>query len=257
MRFGARITMLHVFEGAGMQAVENLPVEAELNLVADLAATQLSRFLLKEFEGASVARVQVKGDAGKSIVEYAAAHGVDLIMIPTMGYTRFRQMLLGSVTASVLHDSEVPVWTSAHVAECCEGKVPRNIVCAVDCGPETANVVRRGKEVAEGFGAMLKILHSRPAVPVEFESGIAQGAHHFALSVARQDYAVATAGMEGIPELEILEDASLLQGVRRVVEREDADLLVIGRGRIQDFMGRLRSNSHDLIRLSGCDVLSV
>lgn len=256
-RFGARITMLHVFEGVGMLAVENLPVEAEMNVVAELAAKQLNGFLVKEFAGVTVERVQMKGDAAAVIVEYAATNGVDLIMMPTRGYTRFRQMLLGSVTASVLHDSEVPVWTSAHVPECCERGVPRSVVCAVDCGPETGKVIRLGQEVAEAYGASLRVVHSQPAIQAEFESGIAQGAHHFALRVAREDFAAATAGMKGVPELEILEDASLLAGVRRVVEREGADLLVIGRGRIQGFMGRLRSNAHDLIRLSGCDVLSV
>jgi hypothetical protein len=34
-----------------------------------------------------------------------------MILMPTHGYGPFRQMLLGSVTAKVLHDSKCPVLT--------------------------------------------------------------------------------------------------------------------------------------------------
>ena len=255
--FGARVTMLHVFEGMGVLAIENLPVAAEMNIVKDLAKKQLDGFLLREFEGLQVERVQVSGDAGAAITEYAATHGVDLIMMPTMGYTRFRQMLLGSVTASVLHDSEVPVWTSAHSPEGIDTRMPQRIVCAVDCGPETAKVIGKAQELAEKFGASLRVVHSKPQVAAGFESGIAEGAHHFALRVAKEDYAAVTSGLSVVPELEILEDASLVEGVQRVVKETGSELLVIGRGRIQGFMGRLRSNAHDLIRMSGCGVVSI
>jgi len=256
-RFGARVTILHVFEGVGVLAIENLPVEAEINVVKELAKKQLSEFLLEEMAGLPVERVQVSGDAGEAIARYAGEHSVDLIMMPTLGYTRFRQMLLGSVTASVLHDSEVPVWTSAHTPEKMEPGLPKNIVCAVDCGPETAKVVAKAQGLAEKFGAKLRVVHSKPRVGSDFESGIAQGAHHFALRVAQEDYVAAMAAWPDVPALEIIEDASLVAGVQRVVQETRAELLVIGRGSIQGFMGRLRSNAHDLIRLSGCDVVSI
>ncbi len=249
--------MLHVFEGMGLLAVENLPVEAEINVVKELAKKQLSGFLLEEMTGLPMERVQVRGDAGAAIVEYAAAHSVDLIMMPTLGYTRFRQMLLGSVTASVLHDSEVAVWTSAHTPERIRTSLPKYIVCAVDCGPETANVVAKAQGLAEKFGAKLRVVHSRPRAGSDFDSGIAQGAHHFALRVAQEDYVAAMAAWPDVPQLEIIEDATLVEGVQRVVKESGAELLVIGRGSIQGFMGRLRSNAHDLIRLSGCDVVSI
>ena len=256
-RFGARVTVLHVFEGMGVLAIENLPVEAEINMVKGLAQKQLNGFLLEELAGLPVERVQVSGDAGEEITRFAGAQNVDLIMMPTLGYTRFRQMLLGSVTASVLHDSEVPVWTSAHTPEEIKPRLPKTIVCAVDCGPETAKVVAKAQGLAEKFGAKLRVVHSKPRVASDFESGISQGAHHFALKVAQEDYAAAMAAWPDVPELEIIEDASLVEGVQRVVKESGAELLVIGRGSIQGFLGRLRSNAHDLIRLSGCDVVSI
>ena len=43
------------------------------------------------------------------IVSYAREHTIDLIMMPTHGYGPFRSLLIGSVTAKVLHDIELPV----------------------------------------------------------------------------------------------------------------------------------------------------
>jgi nucleotide-binding universal stress UspA family protein len=39
--------------------------------------------------------------------------------------------------------------------------------------------------------------------------------------------------------------------------REDADLVVIGRGRLHETLGRLRSNAYAIIRDSPCAVISV
>src|SRR5207245_2957797 len=54
------------------------------------------------------------GDPAAEITHYAEKNQVDLIMMPTHGYGRFRNMLLGSVTAKVLHDAHCPIWTAAH-----------------------------------------------------------------------------------------------------------------------------------------------
>jgi len=56
-----------------------------------------------------------EGDPAQQIVEYARTTDVDLIMMPTHGYGRFRAALLGSVTAKVIHDSLCALWTSAHI----------------------------------------------------------------------------------------------------------------------------------------------
>ena len=55
-----------------------------------------------------------QGDAATEIVQFAMRENVDLIAMPTRGCGVFRKMLLGSVTAKVLHDASCPVWTSSH-----------------------------------------------------------------------------------------------------------------------------------------------
>ena len=53
--------------------------------------------------------------------------------MPTHGYGIFRSMLLGSVTAKVLHDAACPVWTGVHVEETPPNSAAfERILCAVD-----------------------------------------------------------------------------------------------------------------------------
>lgn len=61
---------------------------------------------------------------------------LDLIVMPTHGYRRFEKLLLGSVTAKVLHKSKCPIWTGAHVKEVSdEQALIRNVLCAIDFSP--------------------------------------------------------------------------------------------------------------------------
>jgi hypothetical protein len=74
-----------------------------------------SNSLLKEaFGDLLVTRSVISGDPAKVIVDYAADHRIDLIVMPTHGRGAFRSLLLGSVTAKVLHDSNCAVLTTAH-----------------------------------------------------------------------------------------------------------------------------------------------
>jgi nucleotide-binding universal stress UspA family protein len=255
-QFGARITMLHAFEGPGVYSLESLPLELELKMLRESGRRRVSDFLLEVFSGIELERIQIESPAASAIVNYAQNNSVGLIMMPTLGYTRFRQLLLGSVTASVLHDSEVPVWTSAHQAERNHPAIPRRILCAVDCGKETESVLRMATGVAQACSASLHVVHIRPQ-PSGFETGTSQMAHHFAERVALEDYAKAAIAVPGAPALTIEQAPSLLAGVQQAIQHHQADLLIIGRGRIHGFLGRLRSDAHDLIRASGCPVLSV
>jgi nucleotide-binding universal stress UspA family protein len=255
-RCEADLTLLHVYE-LPVVAVDQPNLAAELSVLREASQERLREFLSAAFAGVRVRRVQVDGRAGSAIVEYAAANGIDLIMMPTHGYTRFRQMLLGSVVANVLHDSEVPVWTSAHADVALAAPAPKHVLCAIDCGPQTRHVLEAATAVAKRFGAPLRIVYSHPALDTRFPSATAERAHRLVHEDAVAAYQAVAAELD-LPEyLEILEEPTLVAGVVAAIATHQADLLVIGRGRIQGVMGSLRTNAHDLIRMSRCPVLSV
>lgn len=61
-------------------------------------------------KGVKVKTASVEGNRpGETIVDYARAKGMGLIVIATHGHTGLKKLMLGSVATRVLHDSPVPV----------------------------------------------------------------------------------------------------------------------------------------------------
>ena len=100
-----------------------------------------------------------KATRPRQLCETAQEEKADLIMMPSHGYT-FNQFLLGSVTAKVLHGTECPVWTGAHVEESPAQKFAiRNILCAVDFDSAVRKAVSWAAQMAAEFGARLTLAH--------------------------------------------------------------------------------------------------
>jgi nucleotide-binding universal stress UspA family protein len=190
------------------------------------------------------------GDPAKEIIRLTAEAKIDLIMMPTRGCGRFRQLLLGSVTAKVLDDATCPVWTDAHMDQ---GKQPvsvsmKNIVCAVD-GHKSATTTERALDLAKTFSATLRLIHVIPEIDITPE-----------VAKARWE---AQKDIGDFQDQEITDpDVCIRRGtvsemIRQAALENNADLLVIGRGHLQAFLGRLRTHAYAIIRDSPCPVLSV
>jgi nucleotide-binding universal stress UspA family protein len=175
--------------------------------------------------------------------------------MPTIGYTRFRLLLLGSVTASVLHDAECPVLTDAHTEEH-PLAVPKyeTILCALDLEHGSPELLRKAREFAAKMKARLIPVHAVPQPDERFITGPSERAHRYLCDEARKTYA-----QYGAPEELVVVEApgSAIQGVVSAVREHRADLIIAGRGHAQGFLGRLRSNIHRLILESPCPVLSI
>ena len=76
-------------------------------------------------------------------------------------------MLLGSVTAKVLHDAECPVWTGTHLAEASTlaPSEVRHVICAVNFGPQSKRALRWASDFASAFGAKLTAMYAVPTSP--------------------------------------------------------------------------------------------
>lgn len=257
-RFDAEVTLLHMLD---------LPVGAYADWYAYAAMVDvesikthtknhLNNLFPGEFDGIKVTRVQRDGIPAPGIVEFARDAGADLIMMPTKGQSRFRSLLLGSVTAGVLHDAECPVWTEAHVEQ--GAPIPRDyksILCAVDFASGTGRVLRWGQQLAHEYGASLTVMHAVPAAEGG-PSHATEEIRRYLFEEANKKYApiAKEAGLE--PRL-ALYSGPVGRSVAEAGEDCQADLVVIGRGVIQGVLGRLRTNAYQIIRSAGCPVLSL
>jgi nucleotide-binding universal stress UspA family protein len=162
--FHSEIVMLHVVTAQSHAAgvPEDGPRLAGWDVLAQIikgAEKNLDQSLGPELDGLAIRGLRVKGDPAHLIVRTAQQEKADLIMMPSHGYT-FNQFLLGSVTAKVLGGTECPVWTSAHVERSpVQEFAIRNVLCAVDFGPRSAEAVRWAAQMAAEFGAGLTLAH--------------------------------------------------------------------------------------------------
>jgi nucleotide-binding universal stress UspA family protein len=260
-RYSASITLLSVAQPFFYAAMGDPGGEATIVNTEDLLRglkARLDKSLTKNFAGLRVDRVTDLGDPAQVIADFAHTQGVDLIMMPTHGYGPFRSLLLGSVAAKVLHDAKCPVWTAAHAAQPPDsGHVDcRNILCAVDGGPESVSLMRWASEFSADAGATLRLVH----VVAGMEGALSrQLDREFEEDMRTQ----AQRTIDGLRESAgVKAPLSVVTGgvsdcVRDEASLHDAALVVIGRGSLQETFGRLRTHAYGIIRQSPCPVLSV
>jgi nucleotide-binding universal stress UspA family protein len=258
--FHSELTLLHVltpphYEFGALELGGSMLTELYTNRAAQVEK-ELDTFLCAELAGTEAKRVVVEGDPARQIVEYAHADNTGLIVMPTHGYGPFRQFILGSITAKVLHDADCPVWTGVHLEEAPQAELPmpfRDILCAIDLGPQSCKALEWATAMQKEFGARLTVVHamaSSAAAGREDERG-----REMELAI-RDDLARLQQRFGTEAEL-VVEAGDPPKVVCGMAERLHAGLLVIGRGSAAGVFGRLRTNAYAIIRQSPCPVVSV
>lgn len=255
-KFGSQTTLLHaVYVPPGVYGsfAVTYPVVIDVNSLQNDAEKQLTEFAANS----AIATVCPIGEPSRVILDYVQEHDVDLIMMPTHGYGPFRSLLLGSLTAKVLHDVPCAVWTAAHTSDPTLPKhmQVRSIVAAVDLNEVGVCVAKRAVDLAGLFDAKVHFVHAVPAAAPGPEGYMDSDYRHFLLEGARLEFAKlqerahtnieSTIEGEGVPKL-----------VRKVALDQEADLVIIGRGKLHQAFGRLRTHAYSIIRDSPCPVLS-
>jgi nucleotide-binding universal stress UspA family protein len=258
-RFGAKITLLNaVFVPPGIYGslATTYPVVIDVNALQQDAQRQLAAFADTSDEKTTMACPI--GEPVQAILDHVENFDVDLIMMPTHGYGPFRGLLLGSITAKVLHDSGCAVWTAAHTNN---PQLPahvgcRSIVVAVDASKEGLCVVKRAIDLADSLNAKLHLVHAVPAATPHAMSHLDSDYRHFLVEDALAE--IARMQQRAGSQLPVTVEASAIsQLVQKVSTQQGADLVVIGRGRQHATFGRLRTQAYGIIRDSLCPVLSL
>jgi nucleotide-binding universal stress UspA family protein len=255
-RFGAPVTLLSVLPPVWDSPTPGVPIVTSDQSVEDDLKSRLDGALTKELDGIQVQRLTSSGDPALRITEFAHDHGVDLIMMATHGARLFRSLLIGSVTAKVLHDSKCAVWTATHAEEQRSPDMPRTIMCAVDGTAQTPALIQWAVEFSQRMGASLRLLHVVSpvsdwlALPSERE--LQEQVRDEAR--AKIDDLQRCAGVAVPVRIAV---GQIADTVTEEARQEGADLIVIGRGSLQSSLGRLRTHAYGIIQKSPCPVLSV
>jgi nucleotide-binding universal stress UspA family protein len=246
---GAHLTVLNVWETPYSWSGEIDPLLLEgIGSFNERESTQ--RMALEEFRRAHLPSIGAdavvrKGDPAAQIAEYARTANVDLIMMPTHGYGRFRAALLGSVTSKVIHDSLCAVWTSAHLENLHSPPYPcRLIMCAVDDSEESVKTIRHAGLLTEDLKCSLIIVHAIPPDKKQSEP-----------ELSSRLQSCETSAQVSVPIC--VAKGEIATVIAETAKSYGADLLVIGRGHAREVLGSWRSHVYSIIRNSPCPVLTI
>jgi nucleotide-binding universal stress UspA family protein len=265
-RFEANVTVLHAFNlvteynlapnTGNLRGFEPpaIAYTAALQGLRDSRKRRLEEFVRTQFPDVRHLALIEDGDPALVIEWAARRENADLTIMPTRGLGRFRRLLVGSVTAKVLHDLGCPVLTSAHEPDptSTEPSGFRSILCAVNLSAQPDSVLRTAGFLAQTYGARICLLHIEPASGV---NGVPSTPQEILQIYER---AVKTDGPRaGVKPAVRIIDATIPEGIRQTAIEEAADLMVVGRGHMQGILSQAWSHLYTIIRESPCPVLSV
>lgn len=259
-RFNSEIILLHVLPPyREFGAIEMASAMTEI--LADRrkdAEQRIAGFLREELAPHRVRRLLLDGDPAREIVDCARREEAGLIVMPTHGYGPFRRMLLGSVTAKVLHDADCPVWTTAHAEAPPSGEAAlKRILCAVDLSPSGPRALIWSAQLAAEFGAQLTLVHALAELDPRTEG------YHFSpewrkFLVDNAETEIAALQQKAGTKAEVvLTMGPAPEMICEEARKAEADLLVISRGADAGILGRLTGHAYSIIRQSPCPVVSV
>lgn len=256
-QFHATVTVLSVVppEWVSPPGLIPPPVSSDPAALQQALQTQLDQIAFEGFEQAP-GRITALGDPALKIAEFTRDHHIDLLMLPTHGHGLFRGLLLGSVTAKVLHDVHAPVWTAAHAEKQQADPVPRKVLCALDGSEKSLALARWAFEFSRELGASLQLLHVVRTISDWLGLESEQALQETLRTESRQriEGMLQSAGLELPLRIAVGE---IVDVITEEARQEGAHLIVLGRGASHETLGRLRTHAHGIIQRSPCPVVSV
>jgi len=124
-----------------------------------------------------------------------------------------------------------------------------NIVCAIDCAADAGRVLEAAADLASIYGANVLLIH---AIPSQQDKAFGRF-----LSDTAQEQIMKLQQTAGTGWDLQVKTGTVPHVVRDAALRQQAELVIIGRGQLGERLGGLRTHVEAIIRDAPCAVLSV
>jgi nucleotide-binding universal stress UspA family protein len=216
--FHSELTIAHVFQ------MQNLMFSGEAGMppewyedMRNESQRLIQEFCADEFRNMPVRRLLLDGDVASMIVDLAHKEHMDLIVMPTHGYGKFRRFLL----------------------------------CAVDFDCAGEKALRWAAAFAAEFHSRLTVVHALPPIEVGQAHYFDQALPMRLREIAQERMGELQKKVGTTADV-ILDPGSVADMVRDAGTSQKADLVVIGRYQNPGLLGRLRTNAYQIVRESPC-----
>lgn len=254
-RFQSQITLLHVDE-----FMVAPPFTTEALRIQHVRARQkeLQEFAEQELSGLPVKRIVCWGDPASVIVDRAFQQQSSLIVMPVRGSGVFRRLLLGSVTAKVIHDAFCPVWAAVHPELPVAGPGElRHVLCAVDFGPRTKATLGWAAGLSCALGAKLTVVYAVLDAPPNLPQRYAFQWHEESHSGARDRLHELLLDTGTTASVLVVSDGDVPKSLAGAAKATGADILVIGGTAGESSNGKPGSQTFSIICAAPCPVVRV
>ncbi|MDR1310777.1 MAG: universal stress protein [Burkholderiaceae bacterium] len=101
-----------LLRGAEVVDVAVFNPETEPDMRDEMPNRDFAVYLSRHGVNVNLLQPQQTRDIGRAVLDTARERGADLLVLGGYGHTRFRELLMGGVTRTVLHESDVPILMS-------------------------------------------------------------------------------------------------------------------------------------------------
>ena len=249
--FSAELSLVHAY-GAEALAYSRLPItDPQLPEEARaLSEERLADFARANFPGVHVELYTGIGEPGAVIHDVVQRQGTDVVMLPTHGRAPLRRFLLGSVTAKILHDLTVPVWTGHAM------RIPyTSVLAAVDSTDEAEVVMRAASAFAASYQAKLSLAYVMEMPDATIETAFGPYRDNFMAAVDARIIDLKKRASVNAPH--IILNGPVADAIRDQAVRTGSDIIVTGRGQAYGTFSRIWSHLYPIVRHAPCAVLSI
>lgn len=251
IRFSTELSLVHAY-GAEALAYSSLPI-TDLQLpeqVRSIMEERLREFASTNFPGVKADVFIEVGEPGAVIDNIVQHQGADLVMLPTHGRAPLRRFLLGSVTAKVLHDLTVPVWTGHPL------RIPyASILAAIDTSDEAEAVIRAAAALAASCRAEVSLAYALEMPPIGIGEAFID--YHDDFVKAADARITELKKRAGVNAPHTIVEGPVADAIHEQALHTSADLIVTGRGVVYGAVSRIWSHLYPIIRHAPCPVLSI
>jgi nucleotide-binding universal stress UspA family protein len=106
---GSKVFVLYVIDMRALMSVNGIPVPENMYLLLEEEGKRAVSLVKEMAVGLPVETFVQSGYPGSTIVEFAKDHGIDLIVVGTLGKSGIEALLLGSVAGNVIRHAPCPV----------------------------------------------------------------------------------------------------------------------------------------------------
>ncbi|QFU81549.1 universal stress protein [Natronorubrum aibiense] len=169
------------------------------------------------------------GEPEDAILEYAATHDVDAIVMGTRGRRGVGRLLLGSVTEAVVRDAPVPVLVVRGAPEVKREYPLKTIVVPIDGSTHADAAFEEALSIANHHDATVHLLSVVDVAPVGIDEE-----NDFRLEQLEQyaqqvlEDGITQAESAGVDAVSAVEHGSAHRRIRDYTDDVDADLVVMG-----------------------------